>query len=394
MKHWLLALVAMLAAATPAAAQFRDDFDRVKTDPAGKTGWRFRTGDGKATMQVRQGGKGYASLLVDATADRRGIWWALFNREVSKEMDLGRLEKPGHEVRIEARIRVSHAPRRVNLQIQTQRTTDYHSHLMEYDIPQAETWHTISMTTHGFDAGPGDTLIGHMAIFDWGLAKYRVDVDYVQVDIVESATAGPDLGGPIPYHPPIADPKSFAHEVPVIADGMLDLVNTDVNLNDWTMRDGDRKVRVLTVDGTHHAILRWDLKAFAGQTVAASGLLELTTHSVARKAEDVPDFGLLRVVEILGGDPAWDPSTVTTDSFRRGAALQQVLNTQMVIDGAAAPGDGAKTYLTIPVPVLQRLVDGKTYGLAIQALGALSASVYALENDDGGNGARLRFNVN
>lgn len=367
-------VVALCLAGGEAQAQFRDDFDGLKTDPAGKTGWLFRTGDGTATMELRQGGEGYASVVVDATTDRRGIWWALVERAVSGRMDLGLLRQPGHEVRIEARLRVSHAPRRVNLQILTQRTTDYHSHLMEFDIPDADHWHTISMTTHGFDAGPGDTLIGHLALMDWGLEKYRVDLDYIKVDIVDLSTAGPDLGAAVPYHPPVADPTRFAQVVPVTQDGMIDLENMDVNLNDWRAQDGARKVRLVTVDGTHHVILRWDLAPFAGRKVAGSGLLELTTHSVERKAAEVKDFGLLRVVEILGGDPSWDQQTVTTDSFCHYQRLDRVLNTQMIIDWPVTEGDGGKTYLTISRPVLQRMIDGLTHGIALKSLGALHAA--------------------
>ena len=105
---------------------------------------------------------------MNGTTDKRGIWWALVERKVSDPVDLSLMQKPSHEFRIEARVRSSHAPRRVNLQILTQRTTNYHSHLMEYDIPDTGNWHTISMTTHGFDAKPGDTIFGHMALMDWG----------------------------------------------------------------------------------------------------------------------------------------------------------------------------------------------------------------------------------
>ena len=178
--------------------------EALKTDPTGASGWRFRTGDGTRRWTSSRGnwlrhGAGRRHR------DKRGIWWAFIQREVSRDMDLSLLRKPGYEVRIETRIRVSHAPRRVNLQVQTQRTTDYHSHLMEFDIPDTEHWHNISMTTHDFDAGPGDTLIGHMALMDWGQSKYRVDVDYMKVDIVDVATAGPDQGvrGPVP--PAVAD---------------------------------------------------------------------------------------------------------------------------------------------------------------------------------------------
>jgi hypothetical protein len=264
---------------------------------------------------------------------------------------------------------------------------------MAFDIPDTEAWHTISMTTRGFDAGPEDMLIGHVALMDWGLEKYRVDLDYMKVDIVDAATAGEDNGTAVPYHPPIADPNSFAREFRVAHDSMIDIDNTDTNLNDWYVRDGTRKVRLLTVDGTHDAILRWDLRAFHGKSVAGSGLLELTTHSVSRKADDVKDFGIVRVVEILAGDPSWDERTVTADSLCHYQAINRVLNTQPIIDWSVTEGDGGKTYLTIPKPVLQRLIDGKTLGIAIKPLGAISAAFYALEDDDGSRGARLRFNL-
>jgi hypothetical protein len=60
---------------------------------------------------------------------------------------------------------------------------------------------------------------------DWGLERYRVDLDYVKVDIVDPATAGPDEGAAVPYHPPLADPAGFAHEVRVAQDSTLDLDN-------------------------------------------------------------------------------------------------------------------------------------------------------------------------
>ena len=378
-----------------ACAQFIDDFNGpLRLDPQGIKGWIFRPGDGTATMDFRQGGDGYASIFVDATTDKRGIWWALIERKVSDAMDLSLMQKPGHEFRIEARIRVSHAPRRVNLQVATQRSTDDDANLMEYDIPDTTNWHVISMTTHGFDARPGDTVFGHMALMDWGLEKYRVDVDYIKVDIVDAATAGPDKGDPIPYHPPIANPASFSQEVKVAQDSMIDLVDTDVNENDWSVQDNAKgKINLLTVDETHDVILRWDLSAFAGKKVADHGLLELTSYSVQRKAEYVKDFGLIRVVEILGGDSKWDQTTVTTDSLCHYEPLNRVLNTQMIIDWPVTPGDGGKTYLTISKTVLQRMLDGKTQGIAIKALGAINASFYSMENEAGRYSARLHFNL-
>jgi hypothetical protein len=378
------------------SAQFIDDFNRssVELDPEGIKGWLFRTGDGTATMDFRQGGEGYGSIFVDGTTDRRGIWWALIERKVSDRMDLSLAKKRGYEFRIEARIRVSHAPRRVNLQVFTQRSTDDDANLMEYDIADTTHWHVISMTTRGFDAQPGDTVFGHMALMDWGLEKYRVDVDYIKVDMVDPASVGPDEGDPIPYHPPVANPSKFAEHVKVAQDSMIDLEDTDVNENDWSVEDaGKRRINLLTVDETHDVILRWDLSRFRGKTVADHGLLELTTYSVERKAEYVKDFGLARVVEILGGDPNWDQTTVTTDSLCHYEPLNRVLNTQMIIDWPITPGDGAKTYLTISKTVLQRLIDGNSHGIAIKALGALNASFYSLEDEGGNLSARLHFNV-
>jgi len=390
-RYAVLVLVA-LGHAKPIAAQFLDGFDNLKLDP--DNGWFFKAGDGTATMEFRQGGPGYASIFVDGTTDRRGIWWALIERKVSDNMNLTLMQKPGHEFRIEARVRSSHAPRRINLQVLTQRTTDYESQLMEYDIPDTDSWHTFSMTTHGFDAKPGDTIFGHLALMDWGLEKYRLDIDYIKVDLVDAATAGPDNGEAVPYHPPVADPKSFAQKIQVAADSSLDIENTDVNANDWYVQGAaGKKVNLLTVDGTHYAILRWDLHKFAGKKVVGHGLLELTTYSVQQKGERIKDFGLVRVVEILGGDPLWDQKTVSTDSFCHYQPLNRVLNTQMIIDWPITEGDGGKTYLTIGHPVLQRLIDGKTLGIAIKPLGAINASFYTLEDDNGKNSAKLYFNL-
>src|SRR6185436_12840943 len=352
----------------------------VRLDPAGAQGWRLLTGDGSATLKLRQGSPGVASLEVDATRDRRGIWWALIEREALAHVTL----PPGREVRIEARLRVSHAPRRENLQVLTARSTDDYAHLMEFDLPDTG-WHTISLTTRGFKA-TDDTLIAHLALMDWGLEKYRVDLDYVRLAIVDPATAGPDQGAAVPYHPPVADPKTFAEHLPAAEAAMIDLENPTTNLADWSVAEGGRRLPVLTVDAGHVVILRWDLRRFAGRQVEGGGLLELTTHAVQRQSAPAKDFGLLRVVEILGGDPGWSRRTVTADSFLRGQPLTRVLNPQMIIDWPPTEGSGGKTLLTISRPVLQRLIDGKTQGIAIKSLGAVSAAFHVLQA-----GPRLHF---
>jgi hypothetical protein len=389
-----LALSAAAALGLPAAAQFRDDFDgpSLPIDPAGVKGWGFLAGEGRAVMDFVLG-DGFATITVDATRDKRNVWWAFIKRDVAGSLDLARLKEPGWELRVEARVRTSHAPRRVNLHFNTQKTKDFHSHLMEYDLPTAGEWHTISMTTRGFEAGPGDTVNAQMALMDWGFGRYRVDVDYVRVDVVEAAKAGPDLGPPIPYHPPVADPASFRRVFPVAADMTVDLDNPGVNLNDWTIRDGAGDASVVSAGGTRLALLRWDFSEVSGRPVAGSGLLELTTRALELSAEERPDFGLLRVVEILGGKAAWDERRATWTDISQGAPRELILNPQMVIDWPVTAGDGGKTYLTIPLPVLQRLVDGRTLGLALTPLGAINASFYAREDRGGRAAARLLLNL-
>jgi hypothetical protein len=387
-------LLTSLVLSAPLAAQFRDDFNGpiLAKDPSGADGWGFVTGEGQAVMDFVPG-PGFATITVDATKDRRNVWWAFIIRRVSASLDLARLQKPGQELRIEARIRTDHAPRRVNLHLNTQKTTDFHSHLMEYDLAEAGTWYTISMTTRGFEAGPGDAVNAQMALMDWGLGRYRLDVDYFKVDVVDAAKSGPDLGPPIPYHPPVADPASFACRLPVAADMTVDLAEPGVNLNDWTITDAGGKASVISAGGTHVALLRWDFGKLAGRTIAGPGLVELTTRSLELSANERPDFGLLRVVEILSGEPAWDERTATWTGLSGGVPRDLVLDPQMIIDWPVTAGDGAKTYLTIPIPVLQRLIDGKTRGIALTPLGSIESSFYAREEAGGTRAARLLFNV-
>ncbi|MFZ0034763.1 MAG: hypothetical protein WAK60_07240 [Sedimentisphaerales bacterium] len=394
LKQYILFLILGFLFYANTSAQFLDDFNAasVATDPRAISGWTFFTGDGSATMDFQQK-DGFASILVDSTKDKRNIWWALIKRCVSAELDLNLLNKPGYEFRIEAQIRVSNAPRRVNLSLNTQRTTDFHTNLMEFDIPDTNNWHTISMTTKDFDARPGDTVFGQLALMDWGLGQYRVDVNYFKVDIVNTASSGPDKGVQVPYHPPIADPNTFENVIKAAQDTTVDIQYPEMNFNNWCGGEKAAKPTLLTVSGTQFVIMRWDLSKFAGRKVAGSGLLELTTWSVQRLSEEIKDFGQIRIVEILGGDPNWNQNTITYDSFCRGQSLYTVLNSQMIIDTEVSLGSGSKTLIPISNPVLQRMIDGKTLGLAIWPLGAINASFYAMENQGGKFGPTLRFNL-
>lgn len=395
LKRFVVILAIGFSAVFRGSAQFKDDFngDSISLDPSGVHGWTFYTGDGSAKMNF-QSRKGYASIQVDATKDKRGIWWALIRRRVSENLDLNLLSQPKHELRIEARIRVSHAPRRVNLHLNTQRTTDFHTHLMEFDIADTVQWHTISMTTPNFVAIPGDSVYGQLALMDWGLEKYRVDIDYFKVDIVNTDSAGLDQGIQVPYHPPVPDPMTFVYHIPVTQDGMIDLEYPDMNFNNWSTQDDSGKIHVLTVNGTQYVILRWDLMKFSEKKVIGLGLLELTTYSLQRSPEYMKDFGMVRVTEIIGGDPQWNQDEVTYNSLCKGQSLNSVLSSQMIIDVNVTEGRGNKNLITISNPVLQRMVDGRTFGLAIKPLGAVNTSFYAMENQGGKFSAQLHFNLN
>lgn len=174
-------------------------------------------------------------------------------------LDLRLLKDPKYALRVEARIRVSHAPKRVNLHLNTQRTMNFHAHLMEFDIPDTSTWHTISLTTHGFDAVPGDTVYGQLALMDWGLERYLVDLDYYRVDIVNVDSAGADQGVQVPCRPPIAETSAFRYHLPVVQDAIVDKEYRGKNFDDWSSEDEGRIASLLTVSGTQFVIMRWDL---------------------------------------------------------------------------------------------------------------------------------------
>jgi len=101
---------------------------------------------------------------------------------------------------------------------------------------------------------------------------------------------------------------------------------------------------------------------------------------------------MVRVTEIVGGDTEWNQDEVTCNSLCRGQALKRVLNSQMIINVNVAERRGDKTLITISNSVLQRMIDGKTLGLAVKPLGAVNASFYALENQSGKFSAKLHFN--
>lgn len=385
-----LLLGAILASTPICHAEFRDDFDQESV-----AGWQLLTGDGDAQLELLPM-DGFARMRVDATKDRHNIWWTVIKRDVAQSLDMEKLKDPAYELRVEARVRPSHAPRRVNFMINTQRTTDFHEHLREYELDGKAGWQVISMTTRNFDARPGDEVNVQLGVTDWGPGEYYVDVDYYRAEVVKVADAEPDLGEPLIYHPQVPALETFSHHLKVEHDAVINAAFPEVNFHNW-QSDG---TRVLTVSAGQYPLLRWDFKKYRGHKAEGAGVLALTTQSIQKggnyiKAygEDLGiEFNKVRVFEIFGGDPEWQQNSVTFTSFTQGEDLQTLINSQMVFDTDIAEAGGT-TLITIPRPVLQRMLDGKTRGLLLRPLGALEVSVYDSEQGDGSRGPRLHFST-
>lgn len=393
LKKTRLFLIVILTSAI-GRAQFYDDFNKEKIE-----GWFTLTGDGNVSMNLIQMDE-YARILIDAIRDKHNVWWTIIKRDISRFVDLDKLQDPACELRVEAKVRLSTAPRRLNFMINTQRTINFHEHLMEFDIPDISNWHVISYTTKNLDAKPGDTLYVQLDATDLGWDKYHVDVDYYRADVVNVKSVEPDKGEAVPYHPPIPDVNTFSHHLSVDHDCLINPDFSDINFSDWQVKTPDGEAYGLSVSGNQWAILRWDLKKFKGRKVDQAGLLELTVMAVAKGGNFTEvygaDFGMelgkIRVIEILGGDPDWDRKKVTYDNLTQGNTYAEVFNTQMIYDAELSVASGGKNFITISKPVMQRLIDGTTKGLLIRPLGTIDASFYASENKSGQK-PKLHFNL-
>jgi hypothetical protein len=393
-KNKLIIVLVILITAGFCNAQFWDSFDKEKNE-----GWFLITGDGNAKMDFIQN-DGYATIVVDATKDKYNVYWTLIKRDVTSFLDLSKLKDPSYQLRVEAKVRVHNAPRRLNFMVNTNRTTNFHIDLMEYDIPDTSDWHVISMTTKKIDAHPGDTVYVQMCLTDFGLDKYTVDLDYYRADIVNVNLAGTDKGELVPYHPQIPDVNTFSNHLNVDQDCIINSDFPEVNFNDWHVKEKNNNVPILTVNSNQWVTLRWDFEKYKNSIVDAAGVLELTTQSlpiggkyIQAYGEDFGiEFGKIRVIEIFGGDADWDQNKVTYNSLIKGKKYSEVFNTQMIYDTEVSEEQGGKTYITISKPVLQRLLNGKTKGLLIRPLGSLDASFYASESQTG-NDPKLHFSI-
>lgn len=375
-------------------AQFTDHFNKDKIE-----GWFFFTGDGNAEMNFIQK-DGYARILVDATKDKYNVWWAIIKRDVSSYLDLNKFKDTLYQLRVEAKVRVSSAPKRLNFMVNTNRTTNFHIDLMEYDIPDTSNWHVISMTTKKFDALPGDTVYVQLDVTDWGTGKYYVDVDYYKADIVNIKSAGPDKGELVPYHPPVPGINSFSNHLQVSDNALINLEFPDVNFNDWHINKEKQTVKILTINPGQWGILKWNFEEYKNSETAGSAILELTSYNVFAGGryseifgEDLGmEFGKVRVIEILEGDPAWQQDKITYNALTQGKDYDEIFNTQMIYDFEPSTEPGSRNFITISKPVMQRLLDGRTKGLLLRTLGAVDASFYAAENQNE-FAPRIHFNL-
>ena len=387
--------VVFLLLSSVCQAQFIDNFDKKEL-----RGWQFFTGDGYATMDFVQKEGGYATVYVDATKDPYNVWYAITKRNIAPSLNLQKLKGPDTEMRVEARVRIYNPPHRVNFMVNTQKTIDFHQHLMEFELQDTD-WHVISMTTKDLEAVKGDSLYVQFNITDFGWDKYQVDVDYIKADIINVKKAGPDKGVQISYHPPIPPITTFSHHLSVKHDALINSDYPQVNLNDCHFREKEGHTRVLTVSANQWAILRWDLENYKNTQAEGPGLLELTTQSVSTGGNYIEAYGQqlgeefprIRVIEIFGGPQDWDQEKVSYENFIQGKPYAEIFNTQMIYDKELDDAPASKNFITISQPVMQRLLNGTTKGLLIRPLGAINASFYASENQNGEMGPKLNFNI-
>ena len=387
---------ALFAFSQAASAEFLENFSGAKLalDSQSHKGWAAFTGSGEATVSFTQKNH-HGFMTVDARKDRRNIYWALIKRSISADIDANELARPDRELRLEAKLRISDAPRRVHFQINHTRTANVHINLREFDIPDTG-WHVITFTTKDFDATPQDEIFFELGMTDMGRAVTTTEIEHIKVSVVDPGKAGPDLGMPLKYRPPMPPVSSYANAVPVFQDAIVDAAYPWVNFRAWTAIEPDEGAvgtQVLAVSGSQMIVLRWDLSKFKGKTPDGWDILELTTNSVQWAPTNLEEFGYLRTVEIKGGDPNWMRDSVTRDSLFQGKPDLDVLNGQLVFDEQPALQRGQKTLISINPAVMARLISGETKGLAIYPQGAVNASFASSQSPNPDSRPKLHFNL-
>lgn len=379
-------IVTQVTIAQEVSKGFLEDFSA-----ASLTGWSVMAGSGDlasdATVKLTQAnGKGL--FWVDATKDRRNIWWAVMNHEITQHIDRSMLGRHDKAIRIEAKVRLP-KPRRFNMSLNHTSTTDYHDDLAEFDIVDSD-WHVVSYTNFEFGAKPADRVFVQLAVMDAGREVITVELDYLRVTIVDAATAPPDLGDPLPYRPTMKGLEDFSQSLIVAEDAIIDSEYPWVNFSKWYDASTDSQP-LLSISGAQTSILRWNFSQFKDKKPIGWGILVLTTHNVHYAPLDLEEFGYIRLVEIKDGDPAWTRDKVTFESLLQGKAKNDVIHPQLVMDMPPEFIKGAKTVIPVSPTVMNRLFSGETKGLAIYSQGAVNASFASSEAINPNNRPTLYF---
>jgi hypothetical protein len=355
-------------------SQFLDEFENNSIND-----WVHFAGDGNVMMDFTSN-KDFAQIDVDARNDIHNVWWALIKRDVSNSIDLSMLAKNDYELRIEARVKVSNAPRRINLHLNTQRTTNFHSHLMEYEIPDIDGWHIISLTTDNFDAVVGDTIYAQLALMDWGIGEFSIKLDYFKVDVVNKKLARNDFGNPSPYHPQIKKTSEFSTIINSSDAAIISLKYKDENFSNWKSYADSKNEKLLSLNSHQIIVIKWDFDTIKESMIVADGLLELTLDSYQTGNFSLEELGQVRLVEIIDGNSDWNSESITFNSLVGNKKLDEIINPQPAYDLDLKSQKGDKRYFTISNDVLKRLISGKTLGLLLKAIGPVVAT-FKVEGD-------------
>lgn len=371
-------------------AQYRVDFNEEYQgfEPNNLKGWTTRTGDGNIIFRQKTE-EGSVSLIVDPLKEKRNVWYAFMHQSISDFIDFKKLKQPEYELRMEAKVMASHAPRRINMYLSS---LDAGGYLREFDLGKANEWYTISMVTSGFDFDPKEPLMTQVSMMDWGNTDiYELKVDYIKVDLVKVDEKQEQYGEPLVYRPVLKDATSYKNEVVPSGNASIDAMFPDEVLSMWKDETSEKTTSVVQVDQSKTILLKWDLSEFKGKKVTEAGQLEISTDALFRKEKSPKDFGEIRLSEILGVVEDWDGKTVTYNSFLGDNEFEEVVVSQCIADTKVSSEKGGKTIISISKPVLQRLIDGESNGIAIKPLGLISASFY--DNQHPELAPKLRFTI-
>jgi len=309
------------------------------------------------------------------------------HQSISEFIDVEKLNKPEYELRMEAKVMASHAPRRINMYLSS---LDAGGFLREFDLSSSNEWITISMVTSGFDFDPKKPLMTQVSMMDWGNTDiYELKVDYIKVDLVMASDKLEQFGEPLIYRPELKAAGFYKKEIAAEDNASIDMLFPNESLIGWQNETSNNAPSVLQVDQSKTIILKWDFSKYKGKKVAEDGQLELTSNSLLRKAESGKDFGEIRISEITSSANEWDESSVTFNSFIGDNEYNEVIVSQCIVDTPV--NANGKTIVSISRPVLQRLIDGEASGIAIKPLGLISASFF--DNTNKELAPKLRFNV-